>query len=211
MSVRNGIFSSGEILDGAPPADGLGVSTLLWQLLADRCSEATAAETRDHAVGDDGHDRVRSGLGAFGAHGKANTTIDSIEVLTSRRAVMARCERDIGDVGRGGMMSPSGRGALATSSILETGRDNDQRAVHATGSVFSRLDTGAHDGPADAGKFARTRTTRRDMWAGGGDEFARGSCRHAVHHSEERPLKRHSDARGCQLRSIHTRAGGQIT
>ena len=211
MSVRNGFIFSEDISDGAPPADGLGVNTFSRQLLADRCSEATAAETRDRAVGVDGHDRVRPGVGAFGAHGKGNITIDSIAVMPSRCAVVARCERDIGDVGRGGMMNPSRRGALAIMSISETDHDGDQRAVDAIGSELSLLVTRAHDRPAPAEGFVWTRPTRRAMRTDGSDEISRGSARNPVHHPKQGPPKRYSDGQGRHLCSIQSRAGGQFT
>ena len=71
-------------------------------------------------------------------------------------------------------VTPSARGELEITSLLESYLDEGSLAVNRMGRGFAWLDTGTHGSLLDAGNFVRTLSERQGMQVGCPEEIAYG-------------------------------------
>lgn len=161
-----------DFLDGAPSAMVLGDNIFfghgLPQVLA-------AADEQTHGATVFGYhvsDPERYGVVDFDTEGRVQSIIEKPAVPPSNYAVTGLYFVDGTAPERAKQVTPSVRGELEITSLLETYFNDGTLRVEKMGRGYAWLDTGTHASLLDASNFVRTITERQGLQVGSPDEIA---------------------------------------
>lgn len=161
-----------DFLAGAPSAMVLGDNIFFGHGLPQVLSAADAQETGATVFGYHVSDPERYGVVDFDADGTVKTIIEKPEVPPSNYAVTGLYFVDGSAPERAKQVTPSARGELEITSLLETYLNDGTLRVEKMGRGYAWLDTGTHASLLDASNFVRTLTERQGLQVGSPDEVA---------------------------------------
>jgi glucose-1-phosphate thymidylyltransferase len=161
-----------DFLDGAPSAMVLGDNIFYGHNLPEMMAEADARPEGGTVFGYRVADPERYGVVGFDEMGKAISIIEKPEVPPSNYAVTGLYFLDGSAPQRAGKVTPSERGELEITSLLEMYLHEGILDVQRMGRGFAWLDTGTHGSLLDAGNFVRTLEKRQGQQTGCLEEIA---------------------------------------
>lgn len=160
-----------DFLDGAPSAMVLGDNIFFGHGLPKLLASADAAPGGT-VFGYHVTDPERYGVVSFGENGQAREIIEKPENPPSNYAVTGLYFLDGSAPELAARVTPSARGELEITSLLQIYLDQGQLSVERMGRGYAWLDTGTHASLLDAGNFVRTLTERQGLQSGSPDEIA---------------------------------------
>ncbi|EYD75188.1 Glucose-1-phosphate thymidylyltransferase [Rubellimicrobium mesophilum DSM 19309] len=163
---------AGEFLSGAPSAMVLGDNIFFGHGLPDLMAEADAQERGGTIFGYHVADPERYGVVEFGPDGQARALVEKPEVPPSSYAVTGLYFLDGSAPERARAVTPSARGELEITTLLESYLHEGRLTVKTMGRGYAWLDTGTHGSLLDAGNFVRTLEERQGLQTGSPDEVA---------------------------------------
>lgn len=161
-----------DFLDGAPSAMVLGDNIFFGHGLPEMLAAADSRESGGTVFGYHVADPARYGVVDFDADGMAKAIIEKPEVPPSNFAVTGLYFLDGTAPERARNVTPSERGELEITSLLESYLEEGALSVERMGRGYAWLDTGTHASLLDAGNFVRTLTERQGLQTGSPDEVA---------------------------------------
>jgi len=161
-----------DFLDGAPSAMVLGDNIFFGHGLPQVLAAADAQENGATVFGYHVSDPERYGVVDFDADGTVKTIIEKPEVPPSTYAVTGLYVVDGSAPERAKQVTPSARGELEITSLLESYLVDGTLRVEKMGRGYAWLDTGTHASLLDASNFVRTLTERQGLQVGSPDEIA---------------------------------------
>jgi len=161
-----------DFLDGAPSAMVLGDNIFFGHGLPEVLAAADAQENGATVFGYHVSDPERYGVVDFDADGTVKTIIEKPAVPPSNYAVTGLYFVDGSAPERAKQVTPSARGELEITSLLETYLNDGALRVEKMGRGYAWLDTGTHASLLDASNFVRTLTERQGLQVGSPDEVA---------------------------------------
>jgi glucose-1-phosphate thymidylyltransferase len=161
-----------DFLDGAPSAMVLGDNIFFGHGLPEVLSAADAITTGGTVFGYRVTDPERYGVVDFASDGSVNAIVEKPEVAPSNYAVTGLYFLDGTAPERAAAVTPSARGELEITSLLESYLEDGTLTVERMGRGYAWLDTGTHESLLDAGNFVRTLTQRQGLQVGSPDEIA---------------------------------------
>jgi glucose-1-phosphate thymidylyltransferase len=159
-------------LAGAPAAMVLGDNVFFGHGLPDLLAAADASPAGATVFGYHVADPERYGVVAFDATGRVTQIIEKPAVPPSNYAVTGLYFVDGTAPERAAAVTPSARGELEITSLLESYLAEGALDLRTMGRGFAWLDTGTHASLLDAGNFVRTLTERQGLQVGSPDEIA---------------------------------------
>ncbi|WP_424968584.1 MULTISPECIES: glucose-1-phosphate thymidylyltransferase RfbA [unclassified Dinoroseobacter] len=159
-----------EFLAGAPSAMVLGDNIFFGHGLPDLM--ASASDEGGTVFGYHVADPERYGVVAFDAAGSVKEIIEKPEVPPSNYAVTGLYFLDGSAPERARAVTPSDRGELEITTLLEMYLGEGLLNVKRMGRGYAWLDTGTHGSLLDAGNFVRTLERRQGLQTGSPDEIA---------------------------------------
>ncbi|WP_299287716.1 glucose-1-phosphate thymidylyltransferase RfbA [uncultured Tateyamaria sp.] len=163
-----------DFLDGAPSAMVLGDNIFFGHGLPELLADADAQTDGGTVFGYRVADPERYGVVAFDEQGMARQIIEKPEVPPSNYAVTGLYFLDADAPRRARDVTPSARGELEITTLLESYLHDGSLSVKRMGRGYAWLDTGTHASLLDAGNFVRTLQMRQGMQTGSPDEIAFG-------------------------------------
>ena len=133
---------------------------------------ADAQDTGATVFGYHVSDPERYGVVDFDADGRVKTIIEKPAVPPSNYAVTGLYFVDGSAPERAKQVTPSARGELEITSLLESYLNDESLRVEKMGRGYAWLDTGTHGSLLDASNFVRTLTERQGLQVGSPDEVA---------------------------------------
>jgi glucose-1-phosphate thymidylyltransferase len=161
-----------EFLAGAPSAMVLGDNIFFGHGLPEILAAADRSEAGGTVFGYRVSDPERYGVVDFGPDGEVRAIIEKPKVPPSSFAVTGLYFLDGTAPERAAQVTPSARGELEITSLLESYLRDGSLDVQKMGRGFAWLDTGTHGSLLDAGNFVRTLTERQGMQSGSLEEIA---------------------------------------
>lgn len=161
-----------QFLNGAPSALVLGDNIFYGHGLPEMLAAADAKTSGGTVFGYRVSDPERYGVVDFDEDGRAVSIIEKPEVPPSNYAVTGLYFLDGSAPERARKVTPSARGELEITSLLEMYLHEDTLSVERMGRGFAWLDTGTHGSLLDAGNFVRTLEKRQGQQAGCLEEIA---------------------------------------
>ena len=161
-----------EFLDGAPSAMVLGDNIFFGHGLPQVLAAADAQTDGATVFGYHVSDPERYGVVDFDGDGRVQSIIEKPAVPPSNYAVTGLYFVDGTAPERAKQVTPSARGELEITSLLETYLNDGTLRVEIMGRGYAWLDTGAHASLLDASNFVRTLTERQGLQVGSPDEIA---------------------------------------
>ncbi len=161
-----------KFLDGAPSSLVLGDNIFFGHGLPELLG---IADTKKHGATVFGYrvaDPERYGVIGFDETGKAVGIIEKPENPQSNYAVTGLYFVDETAPERAKSITPSDRGELEITTLLESYLADGLLSVERMGRGFAWLDTGTHDSLLDASNFVRTLQKRQGLQVGSPDEIA---------------------------------------
>ncbi|WP_386685077.1 glucose-1-phosphate thymidylyltransferase RfbA [Loktanella sp. R86503] len=159
-------------LDGAPSAMVLGDNIFFGHGLPEMLSAADAKTQGGTVFGYRVSDPERYGVVGMDADGKVTQIIEKPAVPPSPYAVTGLYFLDGSAPARARSITPSARGELEITALLETYLADGSLTVERMGRGYAWLDTGTHGSLLDAGNFVRTLQSRQGMQTGCPEEVA---------------------------------------
>jgi len=159
-----------DFLDGAPSAMVLGDNIFFGHGLPDLMADVN--EAGGTVFGYHVSDPERYGVVAFDEGGKVSSIIEKPEVPPSNYAVTGLYFLDGSAPERARAVTPSERGELEITTLLEMYLADGALEVKRMGRGYAWLDTGTHGSLLDAGNFVRTLESRQGLQSGSPDEIA---------------------------------------
>lgn len=161
-----------DFLDGAPSALVLGDNIFFGHGLP-RLMAAADAQVRGGTVfGYHVADPERYGVVSFDAEGRAKQIIEKPRTPPSNYAVTGLYFLDGTAPARARKVTPSARGELEITDLLQMYLDEGALRVETMGRGYAWLDTGTHGSLLDAGNFVRTLEERQGLQTGCPEEVA---------------------------------------
>ena len=160
-----------DFLDGAPSAMVLGDNIFFGHGLPELLAAADARKEGGTVFGYRVSDPERYGVVAY----EGDDVIELIEkpkVPPSNYAVTGLYFLDGTAPERARQVTPSERGELEITSLLQTYLEGGTLEVKRMGRGYAWLDTGTHGSLMDAGNFVRTLQERQGLQTGSPDEIA---------------------------------------
>jgi len=117
-------------------------------------------------------DPERYGVVDFAADGTVREIIEKPQVPPSNYAVTGLYFLDGSAPARARLVTPSARGELEITSLLQMYLEAGELRVETMGRGYAWLDTGTHASLLDAGNFVRTLEERQGLQAGCPEEIA---------------------------------------
>lgn len=117
-------------------------------------------------------DPERYGVVDFGDDGRARAIVEKPSAPPSSFAVTGLYALDGSAPQKAARVTPSQRGELEITSLLELYLVEGALAVETMGRGYAWLDTGTHESLLDAGNFVRTLQARQGLQMGSPDEIA---------------------------------------
>jgi glucose-1-phosphate thymidylyltransferase len=161
-----------DFLAGAPSAMVLGDNIFFGHGLPDLLAEADARPVGGTVFGYRVADPERYGVVDFAPDGSVRAIIEKPEKPPSHFAVTGLYFLDGTAPVRAAAVTPSPRGELEITSLLESYLADGALQVSRMGRGFAWLDTGTHASLLDAGNFVRTLEQRQGMQTGSPEEIA---------------------------------------
>jgi glucose-1-phosphate thymidylyltransferase len=161
-----------DFLDGAASAMVLGDNIFFGHGLPELLAKADKARAGGTVFGYRVADPERYGVVDFDAQGVVRAVIEKPEHPPSNHAVTGLYFLDETASARARAVTPSARGELEITSLLESYLSEGQLNVQLMGRGFAWLDTGTHGSLLDAGNFVRTLENRQGLQTGSPDEIA---------------------------------------
>lgn len=161
-----------DFLDGAPSALVLGDNIFFGHGLPEMLRRADAQATGGTVFGYRVADPERYGVVDFDAEGRVRQIIEKPEVPPSNFAVTGLYFLDGEAPRRAAGVTPSPRGELEITTLLEMYLHDGKLSVERMGRGYAWLDTGTHGSLLDAGNFVRTLEKRQGLQTGSPDEIA---------------------------------------
>ena len=159
-------------LAGSPSAMVLGDNIFFGHGLPDELAAADAVETGGTVFGYRVADPERYGVVDFDDRGRVRAIIEKPKVAPSRYAVTGLYFLDGTAPERARKVTPSERGELEITTLLEMYLKDGSLTVQQLGRGYAWLDTGTHGSLLDAGNFVRTLSDRQGQQIGSPDEIA---------------------------------------
>lgn len=159
-------------LDGAPSALVLGDNIFYGHGLPEMLVTADAKQNGGTVFGYRVSDPERYGVVDFDSQGQAVSIIEKPEKPPSNYAVTGLYFLDDQAPKYARKVTPSARGELEITSLLEMYLHEGSLSVERMGRGFAWLDTGTHGSLLDAGNFVRTLEKRQGQQSGSPDEIA---------------------------------------
>lgn len=163
-----------DFLDGSPSAMVLGDNIFFGHGLPEALAAADTQEAGGTVFGYRVADPERYGVVDFDAEGKVRSIIEKPLVPPSNYAVTGLYFLDGSAPARARAVTPSTRGELEITSLLEMYLADGALSVQQMGRGFAWLDTGTHGSLLDAGNFVRTLSERQGLQVGSPEEIAFG-------------------------------------
>jgi glucose-1-phosphate thymidylyltransferase len=163
-----------DFLDGAPSAMILGDNIFFGHGLPEELAAADARGQGGTVFGYRVADPERYGVVDFDGTGTVRAIVEKPEVAPSPYAVTGLYFLDGSAPERARAVTPSARGELEITSLLEMYLADGLLDVRQMGRGYAWLDTGTHGSLLDAGNFVRTLSERQGMQVGCPDEIAFG-------------------------------------
>ena len=161
-----------EFLAGSPSAMVLGDNIFFGHGLPDVLASADAVSVGGTVFGYRVADPERYGVVDFAPDGTVKTIIEKPTKAPSPYAVTGLYFLDGTAPARAAQVTPSERGELEITSLLESYLADGQLNVELMGRGYAWLDTGTHASLLDAGNFVRTLSDRQGQQIGSPDEIA---------------------------------------
>ncbi len=161
-----------DFLDGAPSLMVLGDNIFFGHGLPELLANAGARDTGGTVFGYRVADPERYGVVDFDMDGTVRGIIEKPETPPSHYAVTGLYCLDGTAPVKASRITPSARGELEITSLLEMYLDEGTLTVETMGRGYAWLDTGTHASLLDAGNFVRTLQTRQGLQTGSPDEIA---------------------------------------
>ena len=161
-----------DFLDGAPSAMVLGDNIFFGHGLPQVLAAADAQETGATVFGYHVSDPERYGVVDFDYDGTVKSIIEKPTNPPSNYAVTGLYFVDETAPERAKRVTPSARGELEITSLLETYLHDGALRIEKMGRGYAWLDTGTHASLLEAGNFIRTLTERQGLQIGSPDEVA---------------------------------------
>ena len=161
-----------DFLDGAPSAMVLGDNIFFGHGLPDLLAAAHAQTTGGTVFGYRVADPERYGVVAMAADGTVTQIIEKPEFPPSNYAVTGLYLLDGTAPERARSITPSERGELEITSLLQSYLSDGALTVKQMGRGYAWLDTGTHESLLDAGNFVRTLQSRQGLQTGCPEEIA---------------------------------------
>ena len=161
-----------DFLDGAPSAMVLGDNIFFGHGLPQVLAAADAQTEGATVFGYHVSDPERYGVVDFDGDGRVQSIIEKPAKPPSNYAVTGLYFVDGSAPQRAKQVTPSARGELEITSLLETYLNDGVLHVEKMGRGFAWLDTGTHASLLDASNFVRTLTERQGLQVGSPDEVA---------------------------------------
>ena len=163
-----------DFLAGAPSALVLGDNIFFGHGLPDILASANAKATGGTVFGYHVADPHRYGVVGFGDEGQATSIIEKPENPASNYAVTGLYFLDGSAPERAKRVTPSARGELEITTLLESYLTEGRLTVERMGRGYAWLDTGTHASLLDASNFVRTLQMRQGLQVGCPEEIAFG-------------------------------------
>ena len=161
-----------DFLNGAPSAMVLGDNIFFGHGLPDVLATADAQSDGATLFGYHVNDPERYGVLDFNTDGHLQSIIEKPAIPPSNYAVTGLYFVDSTAPERAKQVTPSERGELEITSLLETYLNDGTLRVEKMGRGYAWLDTGTHTSLLDAGNFVKTLTERQGLKVGSPDEIA---------------------------------------
>ena len=161
-----------DFLAGAPSAMVLGDNIFFGHGLPEILAEADAQTDGGTVFGYRVADPERYGVVDFAPDGSVRALIEKPADPPSPFAVTGLYFLDGTAPERAASVTPSARGELEITTLLESYLHGGTLRVSKMGRGFAWLDTGTHASLLDAGNFVRTLEQRQGMQTGSPDEIA---------------------------------------
>ncbi|USI78715.1 glucose-1-phosphate thymidylyltransferase RfbA [Sphingopyxis sp. USTB-05] len=161
-----------EFLNGAPSAMVLGDNIFFGHGLPDLLQEADASPVGATIFGYHVADPQRYGVVDFDEQGNVRAIVEKPAVPPSNYAIAGLYFVDGTAPERARSVTPSARGELEITTLLESYLRDETLAIKRMGRGYAWLDTGTHASLLDAGNFVRTLTERQGQQVGSPDEVA---------------------------------------
>jgi glucose-1-phosphate thymidylyltransferase len=161
-----------DFLNGAPSAMVLGDNIFFGHGLPEQLAAADARPTGGTVFGYRVADPERYGVVDFDASGAARHIIEKPAKPPSPYAVTGLYFLDGTAPDRARTVTPSERGELEITTLLETYLADGALQVELMGRGYAWLDTGTHASLLDAGNFVRTLSDRQGQQVGSPEEIA---------------------------------------
>ena len=161
-----------DFLDGAPSAMVLGDNIFFGHGLPQVLAAADAQGNGATVFGYHVSDPERYGVVDFEADGRVKIIIEKPASPPSNYAVTGLYFVDGSAPERAKQVTPSARGELEITSLLESYLTDGALRVEKMGRGYAWLDTGTHASLLDASNFVRTLTERQGLQVGSPDEVA---------------------------------------
>lgn len=161
-----------DFLAGAPSVMVLGDNIFFGHGLTELLADATAQEQGATVFGYRVADPERYGVVGFDSAGKVESIIEKPAVPASDYAVTGLYFMDGSAPERARGVTPSARGELEITTLLETYLADGSLNVQRMGRGYAWLDTGTYDSMLDAANFVRTLELRQGMQVGCLEEIA---------------------------------------
>ncbi|MGS4946325.1 glucose-1-phosphate thymidylyltransferase RfbA [Meridianimarinicoccus sp. RP-17] len=161
-----------DFLAGAPSAMCLGDNIFFGHGLVDLLASADSKTVGGTVFGYRVADPERYGVVKFDAEGRAEQIIEKPPVPPSNYAVTGLYFLDGSAPERARKVTPSDRGELEITTLLEMYLHDGLLGVEKMGRGYAWLDTGTHGSLLDAGNFVRTLTLRQGQQVGCLEEIA---------------------------------------
>ena len=161
-----------DFLAGAPSAMVLGDNIFFGHGLPELLLSADAQTTGGTVFGYQVSDPERYGVVSFDAEGQAVSIIEKPAKPASNYAVTGLYFLDGTAPQKARAVTPSPRGELEITSLLDMYLAEGSLAVKRMGRGYAWLDTGTHASLLDAGNFVRTLEQRQGMQTGCPEEIA---------------------------------------
>ena len=161
-----------DFLNGAPSALILGDNIFFGHGLPEVLKHADTCEKGATVFGYHVTDPERYGVVGFDGSGRVTSIIEKPQDPPSNYAVRGLYFVDETAPSRARRLSPSARGELEITDLLNSYLKDGELQVEQMGRGFEWLDTGTHNSLLDAGNFVRTLTERQGLQVGSPDEIA---------------------------------------
>ena len=161
-----------DFLAGAPSAMVLGDNIFFGHGLPEILAAADARNTGGTVFGYHVTDPERYGVVDFDTDGAVRAIVEKPAIAPSNYAVTGLYFLDGRAPELAARVTPSARGELEITDLLELYRADGALHVERMGRGFAWLDTGTHGSLLDAGNFVRTLTERQGLQVGAPDEIA---------------------------------------
>ncbi len=161
-----------DFLDGAASAMVLGDNIFFGHGLPEMLASADAKPTGGTVFGYRVSDPERYGVVGMDAQGTVTQIVEKPKNPPSHYAVTGLYFLDGTAPDRARRITPSSRGELEITSLLETYLADGSLTVERMGRGYAWLDTGTHGSLLDAGNFVRTLQSRQGMQTGCPEEIA---------------------------------------